>query len=190
MINDGLQWLPEVFPLGFTVTFARALAIDDMVTRMGGDPSSLSPLTRVHAEKLELENRDAGPVVRFGEANNWAFAVESWGAVGSRSDVICRVSISTEAVAATVTASATKSLTYAKNGEIFCRFDADVPQFRKGTHSDVLLPHMERAGLMSLETEDVNTRLAMLAVAEAAFDLTLPRNLVARGELVGTRLAG
>jgi hypothetical protein len=48
---------------------------------------------------------------------------------------------------------------------------------------------MERVGLMSLETEDVNTRRAMLAVAEQAFGLTLPRDLVAQRELMGTRLS-
>jgi len=190
MTDDGVQWLPDVFQLGFAVTFARGLAVDELMTRMGGNPRSISPLTRAEAEKLELADRDAGPVVRFGEANGWAFAVESWGNLGGRSAVLREVSVGTEAVVAAMTAKATKTLSYAKDGEIVCRFDADTPHIRTGTNPDLLIPHMERAGLMSLETQDVNTRLAMLFVAEQAFGLTLPRDPVARGELAGVRLSG
>jgi hypothetical protein len=189
MTNDGIQWLPDVFELGFSVTFARALSHDELVTRMGGDPCSVSPLTRPQAERLELKDRDAGPVVRFGETKDWAFAVESWGNHGGRSAVVRAVSAGTEAVVVAITAKATKTLTYARDGDIVCRFDADTPHIRSGTDRDILLPHMERVGLMSLETEDVNTRRAMLAVAEHAFGLTLPRDLVAQGELMGTRLS-
>ncbi|MFC8348787.1 DUF6461 domain-containing protein [Streptomyces sp. NPDC057280] len=188
MTNDGIQWLPDVFKLGFSVTFARALTKNELVTRMGGDPRSVSPLTRVKAEQLELGDRDAGPVVRFGESGDWVFGVESWGSHGGRSAVVCRVSAGTEAVVVAITAKATKMLTYARDGNVVCRFDADTPHIRSGTDRDFLLPHMERVGLMSLETEDVNTRLAMLAVAEQAFGLALPRSPVEKGELIGTRV--
>ena len=190
MTNDGIQWLPDVFDLGFGVTFARGLSQDELMTRMGGDPSSVSPLTRPEAERLELEDRDAGPVVRFGETKDWAFAVESWGTHGGSSAVVRAVSVGTEAVVVAITAKATKTLTYARDGDVVCRFDADTPHIRSGTDRDFLLPYMEREGLMSLETEDVNTRRAVLAVAEQAFGLTLPRDLVARGELIGARLSG
>ncbi|WP_189135467.1 DUF6461 domain-containing protein [Wenjunlia tyrosinilytica] len=186
--GSDLGWLPEVFDLGFCVTFARDVEPDELLVRMGGDPGAAVSLSAAEAETRELEDEDAGPIVRVGSYPGWAFAVEIWGAHGTRDEVVRAVSAKTEAVVLLRNANAVKRFVHAQDGVIVCSFDVDLPHLRTGSDPDRLLPHMERVGLAPEIGPDVDASQAMLSLAVSAFGVGLPRDEVQSGVLPASRV--
>lgn len=184
----GLRWLPEVFDLGFCVTFARGVGPREMLARMGGVPARAVPMTRAEAETEMFTGQDGGPVVRVGWHEGWGYAVESLGVHGSRPEVLRAVSAGTAAVSLLRTAESLLMFKFAENGSMVCSFDVDLPHLRSGKDPDRLLPQMEQLGLAPEVDRGVDTDQAMLALAEAAFGIALPRVQVEAGVLLAARV--
>ncbi|MET7622682.1 DUF6461 domain-containing protein [Streptomyces sp. NPDC005408] len=185
-MNDGLQWLPTVYQLGFCVTFVRDIGIDDMIRRMGGDPSTSLLMTLSQAEQAELRDSEPGAVLRFGTSGAWSYAAESWGAHGGSGAVLARVSEGTEAVSFSRNERGQKSFSWAESGMLKCTFDPDAPEIRGGADPDALLEALHNVGLLP-ENEDAASTAAMLTIAEQVFGLGLVRDEVASSELRSVR---
>ncbi|UNM10970.1 hypothetical protein J4032_05060 [Streptomyces formicae] len=142
-------------------------------------------MTREDAEEHELED-DAGEVLRAGECDGWAFAIQSWAAHVLDEGVIGSVSVGTEMVALVSTA-AIPWFSYAVNGEEVCSFDPGMPWIRYGSAPDRLLLAMRSAGLISADGSAGTVRgvNGMLVLAEQEFRVGLAREVEAKALLAG-----
>ncbi|WP_328724287.1 DUF6461 domain-containing protein [Streptomyces sp. NBC_00259] len=181
---DGVQWLAESYPQGFSVVFVRDLQSAELLARLGCEAAG-SPMTREDAEEHELDD-EAGEVLRAGECDGWAFAIQSWAAHVLGEGVIGSVSAGTEMVALVSTATI-PWFSYAANGEEVCSFDPGMPWIRHGSDPDRLLSAMRSAGLIS---DDGSAGTAcgvtgMLVLAEQEFQVGLSREVDDKPLLVG-----
>ncbi|MDX3540014.1 DUF6461 domain-containing protein [Streptomyces sp. MB09-01] len=184
VLEDGLTWLPSSFPQGFSVLFARDVEPRTLLELMGCEEGSFQVMDRDDAEEFQHEDPEERSVLRAGSVGPWSFAVQSWGAHVLESDALQHVS----AVAETVAIVRTETIpwfAYAKNGQTLCSFDPGLPDLRDGADRDILLSHMVESGLR-VEGRDsgISSVDAMLGLAERAFGLGLPRELVVDGELL------
>ncbi|MEV7446457.1 DUF6461 domain-containing protein [Streptomyces sp. NPDC091204] len=184
VLEDGLAWLPSSFPQGFSLLFARDVEPRTLLKLMGCEEGSFEVMDRDDAEEFQQEDPEERSVLRAGSVGPWSFAVQSWGAHILESDALEHVS----AVAETVAIVRTETVpwfVYAKDGQTLCSFDPGLPDLREGADRDVLLPHMVDSGLR-VEGRDsgISPVDAMLGLAERAFGLGLPRELIVHGELL------
>lgn len=181
--QDGLQWLSTAYPETFALTFARGLSAHELLLRLGCPQDSLTLLTRDEAEEQELENPDAGHIVRAGEHGGWAWAIQLWGARVLDEGVLGAVSAGTEGVA--LVNSALPWFAYAADGGEICSFDVGMPWLRHGSDPDRFLQLMAEAGVLSgPDQPHVRPVLAMLRLAEMGFSLSLPKDAVEAQETV------
>lgn len=179
----SLQWLPTAYPETFALTFARGVSGRELLLRLGCPQDSLSLLTRDEAEEQELENPDAGHIVRAGEHGSWAWSIQLWGARILDENVLGEVSAGAEAVA--LVSSSLPWFAYAADGGEVCSFDVGMPWLRYGSDPDRFLPLMGEAGVLSgPDQPPVRPVLAMLRLAELAFSLSLPKDAVESQETV------
>ncbi|MEV8087486.1 DUF6461 domain-containing protein [Streptomyces nigra] len=194
---DGVQWLAasDEMELGYWVLFARGLSPADLLTRLGLDVDPNLVLTREDANDLADETGDV--VIRAGAGGGWAYALVEGGPAGQdSSDVVGRLSRGTEAVDVWRTVNAHRSLGYAQDGRLVCRFEPGRPHERTGTDPDRLVAAMREAGLLPADgtspgegPADVDQpELRALALAESVFRLDLPRAEVLDGRLLSARL--
>lgn len=178
MQPDGLQWLSTAYPETFALTFARGLSARELLLRLGCPQDSLTLLTRDEAEEQELENPDAGHIVRAGEHGSWAWAIQLWGTRIFAEDVLGTVSAGTEVVV--LANSSLPWFAYWADGGKVCSFDVGMPHLRYGSDPDRFLPLMAEADVLS----GPDPVLAMLRLAELAFSLSLPKDAVESQETV------
>ncbi|WP_104815618.1 DUF6461 domain-containing protein [Kitasatospora sp. MMS16-BH015] len=181
---DGLDWLPNHFQQGFSVTFARGVQPRDLLVRMGCPEESLAEMTREEAEEVDMD--EDVRVIRAGFLNDWGYAVQSWDAhiLGEEGELMARVSEGTEVVVLVSTATV-PWFAYCADGRLVCSFDPGTPLGRYGDEPDRFLAAMERSGvLVDSPDEEHQPVAAMLRMAEAEFGLALPVEDIVRGELL------
>ncbi|MEU2430974.1 DUF6461 domain-containing protein [Streptomyces sp. NPDC007861] len=179
-----MQWLAESYPQGFSVVFVRDVRPAELLARLGCEAAA-SRMTREDAEEHELED-EAGEVLRAGECDGWAFAIQSWGAHVLDEGVIGSVSAGAEMVALVSTATV-PWFSYAVNGEDVCSFDPGMPWTRYGSEPDRLLHAMRAARLISDDGSAGTVRgvNGMLVLAEREFRVGLAREVEAEALLAG-----
>ncbi|WP_331773018.1 hypothetical protein OG948_57330 (plasmid) [Embleya sp. NBC_00888] len=93
--GDGIAWLREAreFESDRCVTFARGLEPLELLTRLGCDPATASPMGLVDATETYF---DTGvETIRAGTSRGWAHAVETAGGRGFKDGVLAAVSTGT-----------------------------------------------------------------------------------------------
>lgn len=105
-MGDGLRWVEEAYPFGYTLLFCEGLAPEEVLQRLGARRESLYPLTRFEAQEIEVRNAmdepfdldrpDAGILERLGflrrsvDAVVRAGAIEGWGfAIQASTSYVC-----------------------------------------------------------------------------------------------------
>lgn len=144
----GIRWLAtaDEVDLGYWVLFARGLTPADLLTRLGLDVDPGQVLTREEADDLADETDDV--VVRAGASAGWAYAFVEGGPAGPDAlDAVRRLSTGAEAVDLWRTVNADRSLGYAEDGRIVCRFEPGREHERTGADPDRLAGAMREAGL-------------------------------------------
>jgi hypothetical protein len=197
MRGDGPEWLADsTFDVGYCVTFARGLSAVEILRRLGCDVSTAEMKNRVDANHWiddladELgEQTVAGKeqVIRAGESEGWAFAVEDGGVRGMDDEVLASVSAGTVAMSTMVSVNAVTVFSYAEAGLLVCRYEA--PGHRWGADPDRLVPELTRAGILLPDREPADLGVGeeqrlTLRMMHAEFGLTLPRDPVEHGELL------
>jgi hypothetical protein len=185
---DGVRWLEtgDDFELGYWVLFARGLGPEELLRRLGGTPEP-AELTRVQAS--DLEGTSGGVVMRAGSSGEWAFGVAEYGS--PRPDAVAAVSAGTVAVELSRTVNYDTGFAYAEDGRTLCGFEPGMQRHRTGADPDRLLPALRAAGLVLPDGSDEDAPDATeraLAMAEAEFGLSLPRQAVLDGALAAALL--
>ncbi|MGW0419076.1 hypothetical protein [Streptomyces sp. NPDC003015] len=102
-MTGGLRWVPEAYPFGYSLVFCEHLAPEQVLVRLGARREALYPLTRHETQEIEVRNsmdepfsldhledldvevveelgflrRTVDAVVRAGEIEGWAFAIQA-----------------------------------------------------------------------------------------------------------------
>ncbi|MFE3206182.1 DUF6461 domain-containing protein [Embleya sp. NPDC059237] len=198
MSGDTVEWLQDSYfvEFGYCVTFARGLSAMELLECMGCDVTRAARKSVIDANHwIEDVAEELGPravagrerVIRAGEADGWAFAVEDAGTRGTHHDVLAAVSAGTVALSTFENINALTMFHYADAGDVVCGFDR--PQDRWGSDPDRLVPHLTRAGLLLPDGTqpdlgiDERQRLAH-RMMHTEFGITLPRRDVEFGELL------
>ncbi|MGC0418000.1 DUF6461 domain-containing protein [Embleya sp. AB8] len=195
--SDGVEWLEEsTFDVGYCVTFARGLSAVELLRRMGCDVATAamkSPIDANHwiediADELGHQAvADREWVIRAGEADGWAFAVEDGGVRGIDSEVLAAVSAGTVAMSTYRSINAENLFIYAEFGSLLCGFDT--PLDRWGDEPDRLVPQLIQAGLLLPDGADPDRGIGeeqrlTQRMMHTEFGVTLPRADVEHGELL------
>jgi hypothetical protein len=189
-MSDGLRWLPESFPEGFSVTFCEGLSGLEVLERMGADPECVLSLTRDQAEILEMCNRSTESValdpfdldeeelrhcgflerdievVRAGEIEGWAFTIQSFGAYSTTARRAKNASRGTRFVSFTRTVNTASWMRYAVDGVLVQSFDPLHP--KSGDAGGVAFPGLGGAA---------DPGMRVLEVLEEALGLRAPQSL-------------
>ncbi|GCD96132.1 DUF6461 domain-containing protein [Embleya hyalina] len=198
MGSDGLEWLEDsVFAeFGYCVTFARGVSAVELLRRMGCDVANTARRNVIDANRW-IEDvaeefghaavADKEGVIRAGEADGWAFAVEDAGIRGVDHDVMAAVSTDTVAVSTFRNVNALTRFLHARSGTVTCTFES--ARRRDGSDPDLLVPHLTRAGLLlpdgdqpDHDIDEHQRRVHRMMYTE--FGTTLPRDDVENGELL------
>lgn len=195
-MRDGLEWLADsTFDGGYCVTFARGLSAVEILRRLGCDVSTTDMKNQVDAnhwiEDLADESghhvvADKDQVIRAGESDGWAFAVDG-GIRGMDDEALASVSVGTVAVSTMVGANAVTVFGYAEAGLLVCQYEA--PDHRWGADPDRLVPELTRAGILLPGGEPAELGVGeeqrrTLRMMHAEFGLVLPRDVIEHGELL------
>ncbi|MFE2870488.1 DUF6461 domain-containing protein [Embleya sp. NPDC059259] len=198
MSTDSVEWLQDSYfvEFGYCVTFARRLSATELLRRMGCDTANTARKGVVDANHRiedvaeEFGHRavaDREGVIRAGEADGWAFAVEDAGSRGTHHDILAAVSTGTTALCTFWNINALTMFHYAQSGVVVCGFDR--PRDRRGPDPDRLVPHLTRAGLLLPDGTQpdlgIDERQRFLhRMTHTEFGTTLPREDVEYGELL------
>jgi hypothetical protein len=154
--------VPEVYPLGFRLSFAEGRGPDAVLAAFGVDPADAEPLTReATAEELGI---DPG-LYRAGETAGWGFVVEEFG--GDHDEQLEALSLGGRAVSVCKLESGLSVFEYHEDGERICWFEPLASDRRRGPDPDRFVDAMRRVGL----DPDRGPNLALTAPAVAALDL-------------------
>ncbi|WP_231157106.1 DUF6461 domain-containing protein [Streptomyces sp. CNZ748] len=188
-MSDGLVWLQESFPEGFTVAFCEGLSPQGFIEALGGELNSTLMLTRDQSEAIELyghfpedtdleafdldkeELNDMGflrpdtAVLRFGAVNNWAFAIQSFGSFAAAPGVALHASAGRRYISFSRTANMACWFQYVIDGEVANSFDP-------------LHPVQGRAGGLAVEEISVSDDpvSAVLCCLESQLSLSIPKS--------------
>ncbi|MYV99936.1 DUF6461 domain-containing protein [Streptomyces sp. SID3343] len=198
MSTDGVEWLEDSAfdEFGYCVTFARGLSAVELLRRMGCDTTNTAGKTPTDANHWiedvadEFGHRavaDKESVIRAGEANGWAFAVEDAGIRGIDHDVLAVVSTATVAMSTFRNVNALTQFLYVESGKVVCAFES--AQVRDGTDPDRLVPYLTRAGLLLPDGDEPDLGIGerqrlVQRMMHTEFGATLPREDVENGELL------
>lgn len=163
-MTDGLRWVCQAYPFGYTLVFCEGLAPEQVLLRLGARRESLFPLTRVEAQEIEVRNAadepfdldhldgldveaveergflrpEADAVLRAGTIEGWAFAVQTSTSYVSAHDYLPALSRGTRVVTACRDVNATKRVEYAVDGRALSSLDPGVPAYDDGVDPSAL----------------------------------------------------
>ncbi|MGA4562260.1 DUF6461 domain-containing protein [Uniformispora flossi] len=201
MSGVGVDWLEDstFLEFGYCVTFARGLDAVELLRRMGCDVATAAMKTRIDAnhwieDLLDDGHPDVGDkerVIRAGESDGWAFAVEDGGTRGIDEEVLAEVSAGTVATSIFRNVNAVTVFSYAESGLVVCQYES--PLQRGGSDPDRLVPELIRAGVLFPDGDMPDLGIAeeqrlTLRMMHAEFGVTLPRETVEDGELLAAML--
>lgn len=184
-MDSQWSWV-EQYDLGFCLLFARCVSLVDVLAAYGCDSSSARLLTweeMVEDEELGdiWGDPDCAPVVRVGQAGDWAFGFEALGIEGGRPETARQLPAGTETVSLCVAGNAFSWFRYAIGGVAVTEFEPLISNERRGTEPDRLARHMGEVGLnpdRRLDLETVNPTVAALDLATAVWGLSISEGTV------------
>ncbi|MFD3940658.1 DUF6461 domain-containing protein [Streptomyces sp. NPDC058611] len=156
-MNDGLCWIADTYPFGYSITLCENLTPEEALHRLGAQLESLLPLTRDQAQAIEVHNAggarfglpdelnldtealtchgflrpEADAIVRAGTAGNWAFTIQASISHTLR-PFLEDLSHNTRVLAHSTDVNATQSVAYAVNGQTLSAFDPIFPEYIGG----------------------------------------------------------
>ncbi|MFJ4126273.1 DUF6461 domain-containing protein [[Kitasatospora] papulosa] len=145
-MRDGIRWLVDLEHWMSSVVFARGISAQELVVRMGGDrDAATEPITDAEAWGLGEWYRpgeDGDGVVRVGEQEGWAFALEYGDSTGG--DRLAEISQKgIEAVHyVPMQEHPPATVFYARDGVEVCGFGLREEVWRWGREPDLLLPDL------------------------------------------------
>ncbi|MEU9168951.1 DUF6461 domain-containing protein [Streptomyces sp. NPDC048420] len=163
-MTDGLRWVSEAYPFGYSLLFCERLAPEEVLVRLGARRDSLFPLTRTQAQEIEVRNsmdepfgldhledldveaveelgflsRSVDAVVRAGEIEGWAFAVQASTSYVSAVDYLPALSSGSRVLAVSCDVNATQRVEYAVDGQALSSFDPGTPAYDDGVDPSAL----------------------------------------------------
>ncbi|MFF0015150.1 DUF6461 domain-containing protein [Streptomyces sp. NPDC005374] len=191
-MTDGLRWVSDAYPFGYSLVFCEGLTPEEVLRRLGARLGSLFPLTRHEAQEIEVRNsmdepfdldhledldverveelgflrRSVDAVVRAGTIEGWAFAVQASTSYVSAVGYLPALSRGTRVVTACRDVNAVQRVEYAVDGRVLSSFDPLIPAYDDGAEPSALGPPF-REGMESAQVlEELATR----------FGLWLPKN--------------
>jgi hypothetical protein len=60
-MTDGLRWVAEAYPFGYSLIFCEGLTPEEVLRRLGAPRESVFPLTRHEAQEIEVRNSMGEP---------------------------------------------------------------------------------------------------------------------------------
>ena len=163
-MTDGLRWVAEAYPFGYSLVFCEGLTPEEVLRRLGARRESLFPLTRHEAQEIEVRNamdepfgldhledlnveaveelgflrRSVDTVMRAGSIEGWAFAVQASTSYVSAVDYLPALSSGSRVLAASCDVNATQRVEYAVDGQVLSSFDPGIPAYDDGVDPSVL----------------------------------------------------
>lgn len=147
--TSGYEWFAAWVRqnLSLSLTLARGMSASDILLAFGGGVGSSRSRTL-----QEADDEMGAPLVRAGEVNGWAFAVEHFTTIGADPRTLDALSRGGGlAISVTYTQSA-NALMISSDGSLADGFDMVNPQFRYGDRQDLFEAQLESAGLLSRES--------------------------------------
>lgn len=150
-MTDGLQWLRDAYPEGFSVVFRASETPEGLLVKMGADPRNILRLTSAEAGAVDIFNYDpdgenlddAGldeeelrehgflnsdaHVLRAGGIEGWAFAIEQYRAYATEPKIAEMLSLGSRYVTFSRSANTDVWVQYAENGVVIDAFDPILP---------------------------------------------------------------
>ncbi|MFE6184014.1 DUF6461 domain-containing protein [Streptomyces sp. NPDC056465] len=185
-MRDGIRWLVGLEHWMSSVVFARGISAQELAVRMGGDRDAATvPVTDADAwvvGEWYRPGEDGDGVVRVGEQEGWAFALEYGHSTGGdRLAEISRKGV--EAVHyVPIQEHPPATVFYARDGVELCGFGLREEIWRWGREPDLLLPDLvsghvlqpDGKTLIAPETEHyTDAYRRTLGVIEQRFGLSL-----------------
>ncbi|WP_328499793.1 DUF6461 domain-containing protein [Streptomyces sp. NBC_00457] len=192
-MTDGLRWVFEAYPFGYSLIFCERLTPEEVLVRLGARRESVYPLTREQAQEIELRNAadepydldhlddldveaveelgflqpEADAVVRAGSIEGWTFAIEASTSYVSARAYLPALSRGTRVIAISRDVNATQRMEYAVDGRILSSFDPGIPAYNDGAEPSALAwPSSASGGMTSPQ---------VLEQLESGFGLWIPK---------------
>ncbi|MFK4105373.1 DUF6461 domain-containing protein [Streptomyces sp. NPDC019531] len=163
-MTDGLRWVAEAYPFGYSLVFCEHLAPTEVLVRLGARREFLFPLTRSQAQEIEVRNsmdepfsldhledldveavaelgflrRSVDAVVRAGEIEGWAFAVQASTSYVSAVNYLPVLSPGARVLAVSCDVNATQRVEYAVDGQVLSSLDPGNFRYDDGADPSVL----------------------------------------------------
>lgn len=176
------DWMPEEYPDGVRLLFARGVTPERVIEAFGADPAAAEPLSAEQA----LETLTSW--VQVGRTGEWAFAIDNSSLGTEESGRIARALSAGTDLALFETGPNFDHFYYFADGDEVTSFEPLLSQYRDGSDPDRFVPQMRQAGLnVDPPPEDDDnfgddTRTAVLEMLTLAFGIRLSRD-VALGPL-------
>jgi hypothetical protein len=190
-MTEGLRWVSEAYPFGFSLVFCENLSPQEVLGRLGARRGSVFPLTRREAQEIEVRNaadepydldhldgldvaaveslgflrRETDAVIRAGEIQGWGFAIQASTSYLSAVNRLPALSRGTRVIAVGRDVNAVQRVDYAVDGRVLSSFDPGLPAYDDGADPSALgRPKEEMSSSRVLEW------------LESRFGLWLPRD--------------
>ncbi|MET8077547.1 DUF6461 domain-containing protein [Streptomyces sp. NPDC005303] len=163
-MTDGLRWVAEAYPFGYGLVFCEGLTPEEVLRRLGAPRESVLPLTRHEAQEIEVRNsmdepfgpdhledldveaaeelgflrRTVDAVVRAGEIDGWAFAIQASTSYVSAVNYLPALSSGSRVLAASCDVNAAQRVEYAVDGRVLSSFDPGIPGYDDGADPSAL----------------------------------------------------
>lgn len=157
-MTDGLRWVFEAYPFGYSLVFCEELTPEEVLERLGARRGSVFPLTRVEAQEIEVRNAADEPydldhlddldveaveelgflepsvdaVLRAGAIEEWSFAIQASTSYVSSRVYLPELSRGTRVIAVSRDVNATQRVEYAVDGRVLSSFDPGIPAYDDG----------------------------------------------------------
>lgn len=192
-MTDGLRWVHEAYPFGYSLIFCGDLTPMEVLDRLGARRESVIPLTRVEAQEIEVRNaadepydlvrldeldvealeengflrREADAVIRAGAIEGWAFAIQASTSYVSSRNYLPTLSRGTRVIAVSRDVNAVQRVEYAVDGRVLSSFDPGIPVYNDGAEPSALEWPSNDSGMSSTQVPEH---------VEALFGLWVPKD--------------
>ncbi|MFD5199797.1 DUF6461 domain-containing protein [Streptomyces sp. NPDC058375] len=196
-MTDGLGWIYEAYPFGYSLAFCEGLTPEEVLERLGAERASLHPLTSVEAQEIELRNaadepydlddldveaveelgflrRETDAVVRAGSIEGWSFAIQASTSYVSARNYLSALSRGTRVIAVSRDVNAVQRVEYAVDRRVLSTFDPALPAYNDGDDPSALAWPADDEVLGSTQVLEHLERLFGVWVPKASEKQRLP----------------
>ncbi|MGW0822522.1 DUF6461 domain-containing protein [Streptomyces sp. NPDC002845] len=192
-MTDGLRWVFEAYPFGYSLIFCEDLTPEEVLQRLGARRESVFPLTRTEAQEIEVRNaadepydldhlddldveaveergflrRETDAVIRAGAIEGWSFAIQASTSYVSSRGYLPELSRDTRVIAASRDVNAVQRVEYAVDGRMLSSFDPGMPAYDDGADPAAFGWPSESEGMSSPQ---------VLEYLESRFGLWVPKD--------------